>query len=151
MMRAPDTAIRKRWMATLAKADPAKLEQLVSQLDIAIGHRFIRSPETGMVMVQARTGGMGRVFNFGEATVTRCSVTTPEGFIGHAYVMGRNRRHAELAALMDARLNDPATFDKVMAGVIDPLETQWNQRKSREAAGIAETKVDFFTLVRGES
>jgi alpha-D-ribose 1-methylphosphonate 5-triphosphate synthase subunit PhnG len=146
-----EIAARQRWMATLAKAEPAFLEQLIDRLEILSAHHCVRPPETGMVMVQARAGGTGRVFNFGETTVTRCTVTTQAGFTGHAYIMGRNRRHAELAALMDAHLNDPATAADIMTTVVEPLETEWQRRANLAAARTAATKVDFFTMVRGKS
>jgi len=146
-----DTADRQHWMAVLAKAEPEHLELLHEQLDLESGYRLIRPPENGLVMVRARAGGTGRQFNFGEATVTRCTLATEAGFVGQAYILGRNQRHAMLAALMDARLNDPATRGIVIDTVIRPLETEYRQRKSAQAARVAATKVDFFTMVRGET
>ena len=145
-----DKVVRQRWMAALAKADPDRLERLIERFDLATAHHYIRAPESGLVMVRARAGGTGRRFNFGEATVTRCTLVTEDGFTGHAYIMGRNRRHAELAALMDARLQDPAIHDTIIKGVIRPLETESSRRREREARRTAATKVEFFTLVRGE-
>ena len=37
----------------------------------------------------AAAGGGGAAFNLGEMTVTRCTVRTETGFVGHAYVAGR--------------------------------------------------------------
>ena len=58
-------------------------------------------------MVRGRAGGGGAPFNLGEMTATRCTVRTDGGFVGHAYVAGRDERLAELAALVDALLQDP--------------------------------------------
>ncbi len=67
----------------------------------------LRGPEAGLVMVRGRTGGGGAPFNLGEMTTTRCTVRTDAGFVGHAYVAGRDERLAEVAALADALLQDP--------------------------------------------
>jgi alpha-D-ribose 1-methylphosphonate 5-triphosphate synthase subunit PhnG len=145
------TKERQHWMTILAKADPVRLEHMVGRLDVSIDYRFVRAPETGMVMVRARAGGSGQQFNFGETTVTRCTLATDEGYSGHAYVMGRSHRHAELAALMDAFLNNPDTHDIVMDCVIHPLEMERKAQKKQQASETAATKVDFFTMVRGQT
>ena len=76
-------------------------------------YRVLRGPEAGLVMVRGRAGGGGAPFNLGEMTATRCTVRTEAGFVGHAYVAGRNERQAELAALADALLQDPAAADRI--------------------------------------
>ena len=65
-----------------------------------------------------RTGGTGTRFNVGEMTVTRCAVQLEGGAVGVAYVRGRDRRHAELAALLDALLQDPARHDALDETVV---------------------------------
>jgi alpha-D-ribose 1-methylphosphonate 5-triphosphate synthase subunit PhnG len=86
----------------------------------------------------------------GEMTATRCSVRLESGFVGHAYVAGRDTRHAELAAIADALLQDPARHASVHAAVIAPLAAAQAERRGRAARKTAATRVDFFTLVRGE-
>jgi alpha-D-ribose 1-methylphosphonate 5-triphosphate synthase subunit PhnG len=113
-------------------------------------HVALRAPETGLVMVRGRIGGTGAPFNVGEMTVTRCSVRLSEGTIGHAFVAGRNGDHARLAAILDAMLQHPehglALFDRVVV----PLETRQEARRRERSAKSAATKVDFFTMVRGD-
>lgn len=101
-----------------------------------------------MVMVRGRTGGTGRRFNLGEMTVTRCAVRLGDGTVGHGYVAGRSPRHAELAAAFDALLLQE---DAGAAAAIEDLAQAREERRRRKAARTASTRVDFFTVVRGEN
>jgi alpha-D-ribose 1-methylphosphonate 5-triphosphate synthase subunit PhnG len=101
-------------------------------------------------MVRARAGGTGTKFNLGEMTVTRCSVTLPDGAVGHAYVGGRRRRHAELAAILDALMQQPAHRSTIEAEVIAPLARAQAARRRTVTARSAPTRVQFFTMVRGD-
>lgn len=112
---------------------------------------MIRPPETGLVMLRGRIGGTGSAFNLGEATVTRCAVRTVRGHEGHACVMGRNHGHAKLAAVCDALLQDESQHARIDAQVIQPLQKLMAEQRSLAAHKAAATKVDFFTLVRGEN
>jgi alpha-D-ribose 1-methylphosphonate 5-triphosphate synthase subunit PhnG len=112
---------------------------------------IIRPPETGLVMLRGRISGSGSAFNLGEATVTRCAVRTAKGHEGHAYVMGRNHGHAKLAAVCDALLQDESQHAEVNVQVLQPLQALMAERRSLTARKAAATKVDFFTLVRGEN
>jgi alpha-D-ribose 1-methylphosphonate 5-triphosphate synthase subunit PhnG len=151
---APEYEARRRWMSVLAKAGAAELEQAIASMRDTLGelpvYRLIRRPEVGMTMVRARAGGTGRTFNLGEMTMTRCTLRTGDGLVGTSYVAGRSRRHAELAALLDALLQDPARQPQVMALVIDPLARSQELRRNRRVERSAGTRVDFFTVVRGE-
>lgn len=151
---APEHAARRRWMSALAKASAAELEQAIASVHDMLGelpaYRLIRRPEVGMAMVRARAGGTGRAFNLGEMTMTRCTLRTEDGLVGTSYVAGRSQRQAELAALFDALLQDPALQPQVMALVIDPVARAQDVRRNRRVERSAATRVDFFTVVRGE-
>lgn len=146
----PAVADRPAWMATLAKAAPADLERAWAALDPPPAFTRLRPAETGLVMVRGRISGSGRPFNLGEMTMTRAAIRLDDGPTGFGHVMGRNTRHAELAALFDALLQDPARHDGLIARVIAPLAAHTTAERQRKAAEVAATKVDFFTLVRGE-
>lgn len=141
---------RQEWMQVLARTDCQDLEAACRQIEPLPRYRFIRRPETGMVMVQARAGGTGRPFNMGEATLTRCTLQLEAGPTGTAYVLGRAPRHAELAALLDALLQDPNRETELMKTIIGPLTSKLRSRRTDQARKTAATKVDFFTMVRGE-
>jgi len=147
---APQQAARRHWMSVLARASAAELERAVGTLGDLPSYRLIRRPEVGMAMVRGRAGGTGRVFNLGEITMTRCTLRTVDGFVGSSHVAGRDRRQAELAALADALLQDPAWQDRLLQSVIEPLARDQALLRDRRVARAAATRVDFFTVVRGE-
>jgi len=97
-------------------------------------------------MVRGRTGGGGAPFNLGEMTVTRCSVRTEQGLVGHAYVAGRDAQQAELAAVVDAMLQDPAQTFELHAKLIEPLANKQRAQREDIAAKAAATKVQFFAM-----
>lgn len=137
---------RKTWMATLAKAPPARLVALVPDLP---SHTVLRQPETGAVMVRGRVGATGAAFNLGEMTVTRASVRLATGEVGHAWVQGRDKGHALRAAAVDA-LMQTGQAAELMSRVLQPLEAEAGAARATRAAKAAGTRVDFFTMVRGE-
>ncbi|MGU9982354.1 phosphonate C-P lyase system protein PhnG [Phreatobacter sp. HK31-P] len=139
---------RKATMATVARATADEL----AGLDRIAGARatILRAPEIGLVMVRGRIGGDGAPFNLGEATVTRAAVALPGGEVGFGHVLGRDREKARLAALADALWQAPATQDAVealLAPVRERLATEAACKRERAAA----TRVDFFTMVRGDN
>ena len=136
-------AARRRWMAVLARAD---IDELGDRLGALPPYRVLRGPEAGLVMVRGRTGGGGAPFNLGEMTTTRCTVRTDTGFVGHAYVAGRNERLAQLAALADALLQDPIQQDRLLEDVIEPLAARQQARRDTVAAKAAATRVQFFAM-----
>ncbi|MEM6310500.1 MAG: phosphonate C-P lyase system protein PhnG [Pseudomonadota bacterium] len=140
---------RKSWMSTLAKADPKDLASLWADLALAPSFTWLRRPESGAVMVRGRAGGTGAAFNLGEMTVTRCTLQIDEGAVGFGYVQGRDKRHAELAALADALLQS-GQAKRVHHAIIAPLQARAKARQAARASKAAATKVDFFTMARGE-
>lgn len=144
-----DSAARKGWMSLLAKAPPARLASLFDEAGPKPGFTWLRPPEVGGVMLRGRMGGTGAPFNMGEMTVTRCALKLASGEVGHAYVQGRDKAHAERAALVDA-LMQTARADTLRAEVLAPLEAEAQAARTSRAAKAAATRVDFFTMVRGE-
>ncbi len=141
---------RRHWMGVLARADLADLERHWKRENGGVHYRHLRPPETGLVMARGRAGGNGQRFNLGEMTVTRCSLQFPDGIVGHGYVAGRDRRHAELAAAFDALLQRPERQEQVKQHVIHSLEQKYIAEKEDRSKKAAATKVDFYTMVRGE-
>ncbi len=139
---------RKTWMGLLARAPAPLLAELWAQQE-SPGHKVLRAPEMGSAMVQGRMGASGGAFNLGEVTVTRCSVQLDGGSIGHAYVQGRDKAKALSAALIDALMQTEAA-EALQQSLLQPLQRDEQQRKSKRADKAAATKVDFFTMVRGE-
>ena len=145
-MTEPSSLDRKAWISTLAKAAPARLADLMPDLP---PHDTLRAPEVGAVMVQGRAGATGTPFNLGEMTVTRCSVRLESGAVGHAWVQGRDQGHARRAAIVDA-LMQTAAAPELEARILAPLLADAATARETRADKAAATKVDFFTMVRGE-
>jgi len=143
-------AARKAAMAAFAQASGAELRQLADAAALTLDAELLRGPETGLVTVRGRIGGGGAPFNTGEATVTRATVRLPSGQIGHAYALGRDKEKVRLAAILDASWCDEETRAAVEEKVVAPLLRMQAAADTKRRAETAATKVDFFTMVRGE-
>ncbi len=137
-------------MQLLAEAEVQELESAFERLEKPFTSTFLIKPETGMVMVQGKADGTGTPFCIGEMTVTRCMVQIMDQIQGYAMVPGSDHDHARLAALFDALLQVPAFHDSLMATLIRNLETKESQKRQALAGDVADTRVEFFTLTRGE-
>jgi alpha-D-ribose 1-methylphosphonate 5-triphosphate synthase subunit PhnG len=143
---------RQAWVGTLAKTSRAKLQGAWEALGDPPAYRLLRG-ETGLVMLRGRIGGTGSPFNLGEMTMSRAVVQLQgqdDALIGFGYVAGRDVRQAELVALFDAMLQDPKRQDALLRTVVWPLAREHETAKAARAARVAASKVEFFTLVRGE-
>lgn len=141
----PLNETRRDWMSVLAKAPPARLAALVPDLP---AHDLLRAPEIGAVMLEGRIGGTGARFNLGEMTVTRCSVQIGAA-VGHAYVQGRDKDHARRAAVLDA-LMQGTDATRLRETVLSPLRAEATAARATRAEKAAATRVEFFTMMRGE-
>jgi len=152
-MAASDDGIqarRKSAMAVLAHAQTSELAKLLAALDLP-SRENLREPEDGLVMVRGRIGGDGAAFNLGEATVSRAVVRLDSGEMGFGYVLGRDREKARLVALCDALLQSESYRPAVEAKILAPLRERIHDEQRQVAARTAATRVDFFTLVRGDN
>jgi alpha-D-ribose 1-methylphosphonate 5-triphosphate synthase subunit PhnG len=145
------TPARRAAMALLVEAKREELATLLADIESLPGHEIVRQPETGLVMVQGRIGGDGSPFNVGEATVSRAVVRLASGEMGFSYVLGRDREKARLVALCDALVQCESYRSAVEAKVLAPLRERIGDERGRVAARTAATRVDFFTLVRGDN
>lgn len=143
----PPRSQRQQWMAVLARATRSELEAIVASRP-SPACEVLKAAETGSVMVEGRAGGTGCRFNLGEATITRCVVRVEGDVMGYAYALGRDKRKAHLAALLDAMLQSspPGTPLHAAVACLSEAQSEVRAMASRKAAA---TKVEFFTLVRG--
>lgn len=147
---AREQAERKAVMATLAQSSGDDIVRLWNEAGLPSEAELLRGPETGLVTVRGRIGGGGAPFNVGEATVTRATVRLASGQVGHCYALGRDREKARLAAIADALWQDPARRGEIEARLVAPLRAAQHEAREKRRAETAATKVDFFTMVRGE-
>jgi alpha-D-ribose 1-methylphosphonate 5-triphosphate synthase subunit PhnG len=142
---------RRAAMAVLVEAEHQELASLLADLEPLPAYGIVRQPETGLVMVRGRIGGDGSPFNLGEATVSRAVVRLESGELGFGYVLGRDREKARLVALCDALLQCESYRSAVKAKILGPLRERIHHEHRHVAARTAATRVDFFTLVRGDN
>ena len=136
-------------MAVLAHSEAAEISGRLETIVLPV-HENLREPENGLVMVRGRVGGDGAPFNLGEATVSRAAVRLSTGEVGFGYTLGRDRQKAQMMALCDAMVQSAQYADLVEATVVAPLRAAVIAGRNQRAAETAATRVDFYTLVRGE-
>ena len=142
-------AQRKEAMAVLAHSDVAEISGHLDAIGLP-AHENLREPENGLVMVRGRIGGDGAAFNLGEATVSRAAVRLSTGEVGFGYTLGRDRDKARMIALCDAMVQSDQFAGLVETSVIAPLRAAISAKRNRKSAEAAATRVDFYTMVRGE-
>ncbi|WP_407155752.1 phosphonate C-P lyase system protein PhnG [Bradyrhizobium sp. STM 3557] len=136
-------------MRVLAHAPTAEIGSRLGEIELP-AHVQLREPENGLVMVRGRVGGDGAPFNLGEATVSRAAVRLVSGEVGFGYALGRDREKARLIALCDALIQTEAYAGLIEMQVIVPLRNAMAASRTQAAAEAAATRVDFYTMVRGE-
>lgn len=143
-------AARRHIIATLAAATPEAVAEKYQAIETP-DYELVRQPETGLVMVRGRMGGTGSPFNLGEVTVTRCVVRLATGETGSAYSLGRNKEKALQSAVIDALWQRDATRDHIETSVIAPLAASRAELRETVREETEATKVNFFTMVRGDN
>lgn len=148
MSSPPMIAHRQRWLSVLAKAPGTRLASLWQAVGPIPAYTVLRRPEIGLVMVQGRISGTGAPFCAGEMTVTRAAVRLDSGEMGFGYVRGRDARHAEIVAAVDALGQRAEWVETLEAAIVTPLADEAEARHRLIAARAAATRVDFFTVAR---
>ncbi|MBD1559239.1 phosphonate C-P lyase system protein PhnG [Vibrio sp. S9_S30] len=141
---------RQGWMSALARTHFLHLKNLWEPLNLSPHYQVIRQAETGLIQVQSRMGSTGNPFNIGDMTVTRSVIKLPGGEMGYSYIKGRNKEHAHLAALIDALMQTETHCASLKQQVIEPLMAFMEEQTKVRRQHIATSKVEFFTMVRGE-
>ncbi len=145
-----EIAERQALMRICAEATEGEMERALADCGGAPGAQDVRAPEVGLVMLRGRIGGDGGLFNIGEATVTRAVVRLPGGALGYSYLLGRSVQRARLAAIVDALGQDAAWRAKLKTTLVAPVEARRDAQRKQRREQAAATRVNFFTLVRGE-
>lgn len=145
---------RRKVAALLAKAELKELAAFWGSQTKQPQVDVLRGPETGLVMVRGRIGGGGAPFNLGETTVTRATVRvssdSAEGVVGHSYALGRDHEKARLAAIADALWQVPQSREIVERDLLHKIAQRLDAHATQRRREAAATKVDFFTMVRGD-
>ncbi|WP_414475169.1 phosphonate C-P lyase system protein PhnG [Microvirga sp. M2] len=142
---------RKRRLDLLASSAQADLAERYAALEpTAPPATPVRGPEIGTVMLRGRAGGGGATFNLGEATVTRATVKLATGEVGHAIVLGRHPQKASIVAHLDALSQLSDWVQVIETNFVTPALAEQDAARIRQAEETEATRVDFFTMVRGE-
>ncbi len=144
---------RQRWMRALALGDEKALEEALRHYQSLPIYTYLRKPETGMLMLEGKAGSTGQRFNVGEMLITRCAIALEyetATLEGHAYIIGNKPRHAAMAAVLDALMQCERFNKDLEVRLVAPILEKHAQKQKNKAAQTAATKVDFFTMVRGE-
>ncbi len=142
---------RQHWMAVLASSPAQLLRDHWQALNLHPAYHAVRAPEIGLTQLQARMGATGRRFVLGDMTVTRAVVQLDDGTYGYGYIAGRDKAHADLCALIDALMQQSAFQERLQRQLIEPLAARRQEQRQLRARAIAASRVDFFTLVRGDN
>jgi alpha-D-ribose 1-methylphosphonate 5-triphosphate synthase subunit PhnG len=145
-----NTAQRQQLISVLAKSSLSDIKKYWKQSLEDFDYSTLRQPQTGMVMAVARTEAKGEPFNLGEVSVTRCALRLSSGETGIGYVMGSNKEHALHVAMLDAIAQQQNQYAEIHAQVIQPLQQKFLQTHQKQQQKTDSTRVDFFTMVRGE-
>lgn len=146
-------AQRKEWLSVLSRASEQELLVGFDRLGGIPEAHDVKPAVVGSVMIEARAGGSGQRFNAIEATVTRCVVQVDQR-LGVSYALGRDTSRARLSAIADALLqgvqNDKAAFEAMKSVLVAPVAYRIESKRREKSRKAAATKVEFFTMVRGE-
>jgi alpha-D-ribose 1-methylphosphonate 5-triphosphate synthase subunit PhnG len=143
-------SMRREAMTILASSNAAEIARQLDLLGPIPANEELRPSESGLVMVRGRIGGDGAPFNLGEAAVTRAAVKLQTGETGFSYVLGRDAAKARLVALCDALVQSATYRSLVEQHVLAPIRTRVNAVREQKQRQAAATRVEFFTLVRGQ-
>ena len=141
---------RQRLLSVLAKAPGGELLACWKRTGLDPSVELLRGPESGLVALQGRAGGTGQPFHVGEVSATRVTVRIGSGHVGHAMISGRDSRKAQLVAVIDALAQDPAQAGLIEREIVAPLERLASEADTKLREETAATRVNFFTMVRGE-
>lgn len=145
---AQELSRRREALNVLAAADGRALALAWDRWEDKPLAQAVRGPETGLVMVRGRAGGSGAAFNLGEATASRATIRLSTGEIGHGYCLGRDLEKVRLIAVVDAMgQRDPERIEKL---IVAPLRDAAGASDLKRKRQTAATKVEFFTMVRGD-
>lgn len=142
--------LRREAMSVLSRTPAGEIATRLAQLALP-PYENLRGPESGLVMLRGRIGGDGAPFNLGEASVAHAAVRLAGGEVGFGYTLGRDGEKARLIALCDALIQSSAHRADVERHVVKPLLAKLAAARIETDAETAATRVDFYTLVRGDN
>ena len=139
---------RKQWLQVLVRVPASDLIEASAafSFDIVV----LKAPEVGLMMTNGRIHSTGQPFHLGEVSLTRCVLKDDLGHLGYGHILGRNKAQSRAIAIFDLALQRSDSTDQALE-----LLTAWSAEieeiDAMEAERVEDTRVDFFTMVRGEA
>ena len=146
----PSPAARRDMLGIAARAERSELEGPLHEAWPDLAVTDLRPAESGLVMLRGRIGGDGAPFNLGEASMSRAVIVLETGEIGYGHLLGRDPAMARLIAIVDALWQRDSDRAQIERTVLAPIRARLRREREIEQAKTAATRVEFFTLVRGE-
>lgn len=140
---------RKARIEHLGRATRDEMAVVIDAFNAGQAVQDLRGPETGLVMIRGRMGGTGSQFNLGEATVSRSTIRLSSGVVGHGHRLGTDKQAARMAAILDA-LGETLEARKAVEDLVDAVARRTAKEDAQRQDETAATRVDFFTMVRGD-
>ena len=139
---------RRDWLATLVRVPASEVIAASNEFDFSVV--ILKGPEVGLLMINGRIHSTGRPFHLGEVSLTKCVLKDDQGLLGYGHIIGRNKQQAKAIALFDLALqrNDSAEAALVR---LNAWKEDVAEIDAMESEAVEETRVDFLTMVRGES
>ena len=139
---------RRDWLATLVRVPANEVIAASNEFDFSVV--ILKGPEVGLLMINGRIHSTGRPFHLGEVSLTKCVLKDDQGLLGYGHIIGRNKQQAKAIALFDLALqrNDSAEAALIR---LNAWKEDVAEIDAMESETVEETRVDFFTMVRGES
>ena len=148
---ATDTKLQRQInLSVLAKASLSNMLENWKKINVDATFTFLKKPEVGMAMVRAQAGGGSENFNMGEMTMTRCVIRLDSDEVGYGFVAGRSKKKSELMAIIDACWQKESLRNIIEEKIIEPLDLLQIISAQKIADNTKTSKVNFFTMVRGE-
>lgn len=141
-------AARVDWLAVLVRVPAAQVIEAAAGLSVQFD--VLKAPEVGLMMTKGRIHSTGQSFRVGEVTVTRSVIQDADGRLGYGQILGRNQAQCLAIATFDLALQRTDVAPACQA-LLDRWRSEIESLDALETDAIDETRVQFFTMVRGEA
>ena len=139
---------RQDWLSVLVRVPKDELIKAANQWIFSVV--ILKSPEVGLMMTNGRIHSTGGSFHVGEVSLTKCVLKDAEGHLGYGHILGRSHQQAHAVAMFDLALQRLDTSESAIQQ-LEKWRQQIDELTSQESARVEATRVDFFTMVRGET
>ena len=139
---------RRDWLAILVRVPANEVIAASNEFDFSVV--ILKGPEVGLLMTNGRIHSTGRPFHLGEVSLTKCVLKDDQGLLGYGHIIGRNKQQAKAIALFDLALQRINSAEPALIR-LNAWKEEVAEIEAMESEAVEKTRVDFFTMVRGEA